>query len=53
MQDKEQISEVEVFFYTTQSKLGGNLLWEDLPAPMQLRYIDCINFILEVAQHEK
>lgn len=46
-------SEVEQFLQSTQNKLGGNLQWQDLPLPMQHRYIDAINFILEVATFRK
>lgn len=53
MYTNQNISEVEQFLKATQKKLGGDLEWHEMPLPMQVQYVDAINFILDIATFKK
>lgn len=49
MKDTENMSDVEKLFIKMQEKLGGNVQWVEIPVPLQLRFIDSVNVIMEIS----
>lgn len=50
MQNPNDISDVEQFFYAVQAKLGGNLRWEQLGPQEQFIFVNAINVIKFVGE---
>ena len=53
MENNQEQSDVEQFFYAVQKKMQGNLLWQDLDPNQQIMFTQAVNIILQITSGVK
>ena len=47
MENNQEQSDVEKFFYAIQKQLKGNLFWQDLDQHQQIMFTQAVNIIIQ------